>query len=82
MLQKIYLIKKKTITDVPASNQRIGIFPANMNRNRFAEPNFVWIGIGIVCEFQNLRIGIGIIFVRWELIANYSQIPEIFVLSN
>ena len=41
------------------------------------DPTSVRIGIGIVCEFQNLRIGIGIIFVTWEVFANYSQIPEI-----
>ena len=52
------------------------------NRNRLAEPTSVLIGIGIVCEFQNLRIGIGIIFVRWEVFANYSRIPKIFFLSN
>ena len=39
-------------------------------------------GIGIVCEFQNLQIGIEIIFLRWEVFTNYSQKPEIFVLSN
>ena len=33
------------------SVQRIVVFPANRNRNRFAEPNSVQIGIGIVCEF-------------------------------
>ena len=59
------------------SDQQIVIFPAN--RNRFAEASSVQIGIGIVREFQNLRIGIGIIFVRWEVFANYSQIPKIFV---
>ena len=63
------------------SDQRIVIFPANRNRNRFAEPTSVRIGIGIVRESQNLRIGIGIIFVRWELFANYSRISEIFFLS-
>ena len=56
--------------------KRIVIFPANGNRNRFAEPTSVQIGIGIVCEFQNLRIGKGIIFDRWEEFANYLQIPE------
>ena len=59
------------------SDQRIVIFPANRNRNRFAEPTSVRIGIGIVREFQNLRIGIGIIFVRWEVFANNSRIPDI-----
>ena len=57
------------------------IFPANRNRNRFAEPTSVRIGIGIVCEFQNLQIGIGIIFVRWEVFTNNSLIPEIIFLS-
>ena len=63
------------------SDQQLVIFPANRNRNRFAEPTSVRIEIGIVCEFQNLQIGIGIIFVRWEVFANYSQIPEIFFFS-
>ena len=54
------------------SEQRIVIFPAN--RNRFTEPTYVRIGMGVVRESQNLRIGIWIIFVRWELFANYSQI--------
>ena len=36
------------------------------------------MGIGIVCEFQNLRIGIRMIFVKWEVFASYSQIPEIY----
>ena len=53
----------------------------NRNRNRFAEPTSVQIGIGIVCESKNLQIGIGIIFVKWELFVNYSQISEIFFLS-
>ena len=60
-----------------ARDQQIVIFSANRNRNRFAGPS-VRIGIGIVPEFQNLQIGIGIIFVRWEEFANYSQIPEIY----
>ena len=55
-----------------SSDQQIGIFPANRNRNRFVEQTSVRIGIGIVCESQNLQIGIGIIFVRWEVFANYS----------
>ena len=62
------------------SDQRIVIFPANSNMNRFAEPTSLQIGIGIVCEFQDLRIGIGIIFVRWDLFANISRIPKIFFL--
>ena len=64
------------------SDQRIVIFPTNRNRNRFAEPTSVQIGIGIVCEFQNLQIGIGIIFVRWEVFANNSQIPEVYFFSK
>ena len=60
-----------------SSDQQIVIFPAKRNRNRFAEPSSVQIGIGIVHEFQNLQIGIGIVFVRWEAFANYSQIPKI-----
>ena len=63
------------------TDQQIVIFPANRNRNRFAEPTSVRIGIGIVCESKNLHIRIGIIFVRWQLFANYSQISEIFFLS-
>ena len=46
------------------------------------EPTSVRIGIGIVCEFQTLQIGIGIIFVRWEVLANYSQKPEIYAFSQ
>ena len=60
-------------------DQQIVIFTANRNRNRFTEPTSVQIGIGIVCESQNLRIGIGKILVRWELFTNYSQISEIFL---
>ena len=41
--------------DVYVSDQRIVIFPANRNRNRFEEPTSVRIGIGIVHEFQNLQ---------------------------
>ena len=40
------------------------------------------IGIGIVCEFQNLQIGIGTIYVRWEVFANNSQIPDIYFFSK
>ena len=58
------------------SDPEIIIFSTNRNRNRFAEPTSVQIGIGIFCEFQNLRIGRGIIFVRLEVFANYSQIPD------
>ena len=54
------------------SVQRIVIFPANRNRNRFAEPPSVGIKIRIVREFQNLQLGIGIIFVSWEVFANCS----------
>ena len=57
---------------------KIGIFTTNRNRNWFAEPTSEQIGIGIVCELQNLQIGIGIIFVEWDVFANYSQITEIF----
>ena len=63
------------------SDQRIVFSPANRNLNRFAEPTSVRIGIGIISESQNLQIGIGIIFVRWELFAKYSWISEIFFLS-
>ena len=49
--------------------------------NRFAEPNSVRIGIGIVREFQNLQIGIGKIFVRREVFANNWQIPDIYIYS-
>ena len=63
------------------SDPRIVIFPANRNRNRFAELISVQIGIGIVREFQNLQIGIGKIFVTWEVFANYSRIPEIYIFS-
>ena len=64
------------------SVQRIVIFHANRNRNRFAELNSVRIGLRIICEFQNLQIGIGIIFVRWEVFANNSQIPDIYFFST
>ena len=60
------------------SDQRIVIFPTNMNRNRFTEPTSVRIWIGIVCEFQNLQIWIGILFVIWEVFVNNSQIPDIY----
>ena len=58
------------------SDQQIVIFPADKNRNRFTEPTFVQIEIGIVC------VGIGIIFVRLELFGNYSQISEIYFISH
>ena len=70
--------KKNCMGRGQTSDQWIVIFPMNRNRNRFAEPTSVRIGIGIVCEFQHLRIGIGIIFVRWEVFSNYSRIPKIF----
>ena len=60
------------------SDQQIVIFPMNRNRNRFAEPTSVQIGVGIASEFQNMRIGIGIILVTWEAFANYSRMPKIF----
>ena len=44
--------------------ERIGMFPANRNRNRFAEPTSLQIGTGIVCKLPNLRTGIGKAFVR------------------
>ena len=47
--------------------QRKFIFPTNRNRNIFAEPTSVQIGIGILCELQNLQIGIGKLFVRREV---------------
>ena len=63
------------------SVQQIVIHPANRNRNRFVEPTSVQIGIGIFHESQNLQIGIGKVFVRWEVFANYSHIPEIYFVS-
>ena len=65
-------------TSHSVSDQRIVIFPANRNRNRFAEQ--ISVQIGIVCEFQNLKIGI--ILVRWEVFTNNSQIPDIFFFLN
>ena len=65
-----------------SSDQRIVTFTANSNSNRFTEATSVRIGIGIVHEFQNLQIGIGIIFVRWEVFANNSQIPDIYFFSK
>ena len=56
------------INDIQSIDQQIVIFPANGNRNRFMEPS-------------SLRIGIGIIFVRWEVFANYSRISEIYFFS-
>ena len=59
---------------VVTSDQQIVNFPTNRNRNRFLEPCYVQRGLGIVREFQNLRIGIGIIFVR--LFANRELFAE------
>ena len=73
---------KYTPSTEGVSVQQIVIFPANRNRNRFAEPTSVQIGIGIVREFQNLGIGIGILFVSWEIFANNSQIPDIYFFSK
>ena len=59
-------ILKVTLNQIVVSHisvKPLVIFPANRNRNTFAEPSSVRIGIGIVCECQNLRIRIGIIFV-------------------
>ena len=58
------------------------IFTANRIRNRFAEPTSVQIGIGKVCEFHNLQIGIGIIFVRWKVFSNYSRTPRMYFFSK
>ena len=63
------LIRRKLSRRFTISGQWIVIFPANWNRNRFAEPTSVRIGMGIVREFQNLLKGI--IFVWWEVFANY-----------
>ena len=60
---------------MPISVQQIVIFPANRNKIRFAELTSVRIGVGIVSEFQNLPIGIGIVLVRREVFANNSRIP-------
>ena len=69
-------------THMPDSDQRIVIFLANRNRNRLAKPSSVRIRIGTAREFQNLRIGIGIIFVRWKVFVNNSRIPDIYVVSK
>ena len=52
---------------------KLFFLPVNRNMKKFAEPTAVQIGIGRVHEFQNLRIGIGIVIVRWEKFANYSH---------
>ena len=59
------------------SDQRIVIFPANRNRNRFAEPTSVRIGIGIFCESQNNRNNIR----QMGTICKLFKISEIFLLS-
>ena len=46
---------------------------ANGYFSREQETICVQIGIAIVCEFQNLQIGIGIILFIWEVLTNYSQ---------
>ena len=70
------------LSEVRSSVQRIVIFPANRNRNRFVDPTSVQIGIGKSHEIQNLQIGTGKIFVRREVFTNYLWIPEIlFSLS-
>ena len=71
---KILLTPGLTLFIRNISDQRIVIFPVNRNRNRFAEPT----SVKIVCEFQNLQIGIGIIFGRWEVFVYNSQITNIF----
>ena len=58
-----------------SSVQRIVLIPANRNRNKFAESTSVGLVIGIVCEFQNLQIGIGIVFFGREVFVDYPQIP-------
>ena len=67
--------KKLLVIFAQTSDQGIVIVPANKNRNRFAEPTSVRIGIGIVCEFQNLQIGIGMIsqIIHKYLIPIFSQ---------
>ena len=53
------------------------------HQNQPYHPQFVKFWLSFFCrEPTSLRIGIGIIFVRWEVFANYSQIPEIFFFSN
>ena len=70
-----------SMSSFQCSVQLIIIFLANRNRNRFASPTSLQKGIGIVCEFQNLQIGIGIILGRQKVFTNYSGIPKLFVLS-
>ena len=72
-------VRKFYISAGPSnSDQQIVIFPVNRNRNRFAEPSFVQIGLGIVREIQSLQIGLRIKFVGLEVYANYSQRPETY----
>ena len=59
--------------DVDSSDKRKFIFPAKRNRNGLAEPTSVRIGTGIVYEYHKLRIGIGIIFVIWEVFAKFTN---------
>ena len=46
------------------------MFPANRNRNRFTEPTSLQIVLGIVCKFP--KLGIGIVYVRREVLADVS----------
>ena len=55
------------ILPIPNIVQQRDISTVNSNRNIFTEPSFVQIGIGIVHEFQNLGIEIGIVYIRWEV---------------
>ena len=54
------------------------------NRNRFAEPTSVRIGIRVVRELQNLRIGIGIILVICicKLFMNYINIFLFYLIKK
>ena len=61
------------------SVQRIFIFPANRNKNRFADPNSVQIVIRRVCEFPNLQIRKEIEFFRWKVFTKYSLTPDIYI---
>ena len=58
--------------------QRIVIFPSKINRNWFM--GHASVQIGIVCEYQNRLIGIGIIFVRQELIVFFLYLRFFFFL--
>ena len=57
-------------TQFQISVNKIVIIVANKNINKFAQPTSSQVGIGIVHEFQNLQIGIGIVFVNWNVFAN------------